>query len=268
MAEVTILGAAGFVGRRLREAIGVQADLYLPAKGDPGLFERDLGIVYYCAGLTADYAVRPFDTVEAHTSLVAALAQRGRFSRLVYLSSTRLYDTAVEPRMGEDAALTMHPLQPRQIYDLSKALGENLTLTQMDGRGSVARLSNVFDWAEGAPGFLSEWLIAAAHTRNLRLESSPHIARDYIHVDDVVVALRAMAAGEGVGIVNVASGELVDNAAIAAVFEGAGFTVSFSGEANPPSPPIVDVTKLRSLGVNPVPVREVISAHLAGGSHA
>jgi nucleoside-diphosphate-sugar epimerase len=263
MAEITILGGAGFVGRRLSQAIGDHADLYLPAKGDPRLVECDLGTVYYCAGLTADYAARPFDTIEAHTSLIAALAERGRFSRLVYLSSTRLYDTSVEPRMDEDAALLMRPSHPRQIYDLSKALGENLTLTQMDGRGSVARLSNVFDWAEGAPGFLSEWLKAAAHTRNLRLESSPHVARDYIHVDDVASALMVIAASDGVGIVNVASGELVDNAAIAAVFEEAGYSVSFTGDAHPPPSAVADIGRLRGLGVTPRRVREVIAAHLA-----
>lgn len=264
MAEVTILGARGFVGSRLRAAFEAEGiDVYAPAKGDPELFSRDLGVVYDCAGLTADYAVRPFDTVAAHATLVADLAQSARFSRLIYTSSTRLYDTSSAAVMAEDQPLTFRPDQPRQIYDLSKALGENITLTQMDGRGGVARLSNVFDWQDGSPGFLSEWLIAARVGRAIALESSPHIARDYIHVDDVVRALRAMVEAPAPGIVNVASGELVDNGAIAQIFEQAGYSVSFSGSANPPSPPCADVAKLRSLGVDPRPVRAVIADHLA-----
>jgi len=262
MAEVTIIGGAGFVGARLRSVLEAEGvDVYVPAKGDREVFERDLGVVYYCAGLTADYAVRPFDTIEAHTTLVSALARSARFSRFIYTSSTRLYDTA-QGVMDEEAPLVFRPSQPRQIYDLSKALGENIAITQMAGRGSVARLSNVFDWQAGSPGFLSEWLIKAATSRDLELVSSPYIARDYIHVDDVVMAMRAMADADDPGIVNVASGELVDNTAIADVFRAAGWTVTFTGEANPPPPPGADIARLRGLGVDPRPVREVIARHL------
>ena len=81
------------------------------------------------------------------------------------------------------------PTDPRRVYDLSKALGENLVMTRSGGRGAVARLANVYDWTPGAPGFLSEWLIQAGREKAFRLQSSPHVARDYIHLDDVVTAL-------------------------------------------------------------------------------
>ncbi len=266
MTLVTVLGARGFVGARLAEALEADgAEVFRPLKDDPALFERDLGVVYYCAGLTADYAVRPFDTVEAHATLVASLAKSARFSRLIYTSSTRLYDTSSAALMDEDAPLTFDPSQPRQIYDLSKALGENITLTQMDGRGSVARLSNVFDWRDGSPGFLSEWLVAARSRRELELQSSPHIARDYIHLDEVVAALRAMADKPGLGVVNVASGELVTNGAIARVFEEAGYGVTFTGTADPPPPPRADISRLKAIGVEPRPVHALVRTYLSAG---
>jgi len=164
--QATVVGAAGFVGSRLALRLAADGwDVYAPAKGDPELFERDLGTVFYCAGLTADYDSRPFDTVEAHASLIARLIQADRFERLVYCSSTRLYDGQRKAEAHEAEALVFDPADPRRVYDLSKALGENLTLARSGGRGAVARLSNVYDWAEGAPGFLSEWLIAARGTR-------------------------------------------------------------------------------------------------------
>lgn len=264
MVGVTVLGARGFVGARLRAALEAQgADVFAPPKGDPGLFERDLGVVYYCAGLTADYATRPFDTVEAHVTLVSSLARSAQFSRLIYTSSTRLYDTESAAMVDEDRPLIFRPDQPRQIYDLSKALGENITLTQMEGRGSVARLSNVFDWRDGSPGFLSEWLIAARGSRELTLNSSRCITRDYIHVDDVVRGLIAMANGAGAEIVNVASGELVSNGDIAEVFGRMGWEVAFTGVTNPASPPCADIAKLRGLGITPRPVREVVREYLS-----
>lgn len=261
----TILGATGFVGRRLQARLTAQGwDIFAPARGDTSLFGHDMGVVFYCAGLTADYDRRPFDTVEAHASLLSELVRAGRFERLIYLSSTRLYDGQAAEVLDETAPLIFDPADPRRVYDLSKALGENITLTRTEGRGAVARLSNVFDWEPDAPGFLSEWLIEAARTRDLHLELSPHIARDYIHLDDVVSALIAMAAGPGVGVVNVASGEMVANGEIANLFLQAGWRVSFSRDVSPAPPPRADIARLRALGVAPAPVKDVVRRYLEG----
>lgn len=264
MALATVLGAAGFVGARLKarlEASGVE--VYAPAKGDPTVFERPLGCVYYCAGLTADYAIRPFDTIEAHVGLIARLAKSATFERLVYTSSTRLYDASGAAVGDEASPLSLDPAQPRHLYDLSKALGENIALTQTGGRGAVARLANVFDWAPGGQGFLSEWLARAPAERTITLDSSPEVFRDYIHLDDVVDALMAMGGDAASQIVNVAGGQLVSNAQIAAVFERAGWSVSFAGSAKPPPPPRADILRLEALGVSPRPVLEVVDAYLS-----
>jgi nucleoside-diphosphate-sugar epimerase len=260
----TVVGAAGFVGRRLSARLVSDGwDLYAPAKGDPELLRRDLGVVFYCAGLTADYDRRPYDTVEAHATLVSELIRAGRFERLVYCSSTRLYDGLPQAEVDEYVPLAFEVTDPRRVYDLSKALGENLTLARTNGRGSVARLANVFDWAPGAPGFLSEWLIRAAGERDLSLASSPHIRRDYIHLDDVAAALIAIGQSPE-GIFNVASGELVSNAALAGVFEAAGWRVAFTGDANPPPPPNASAARLAALGVRVRPVKDVVAAYLEG----
>ena len=258
---VTILGASGFVGRRLLRRLEADGrEVYAPRR-DEDVLGRDLGSVLYLAGLTADYDARPFDTVEAHASLVSELIRGGRFDRLVYASSTRLYDGQAQGR--ETDPLSFQVDDPRRVYDLSKALGENLTLARTDGRGAVARLANVYDWEPGSPGFLSEWLIQASGSRRLSLNSSPHIARDYIHLDDVVDALVALEGAAGAGVVNVASGELVTNAAIAKVFEAHGWVVSFDGEGRWPSPPRCEVSRLAALGVSPRRVEDVVARHLS-----
>jgi nucleoside-diphosphate-sugar epimerase len=259
---VTVLGGAGFVGARLAAALREGGlDPWLPGKGDPEVLTRDLGVVFYCAGLTADYDARPFDAVEAHASLLNELIRQGRFERLVYCSSTRLYDGLVT---GDEAAvLAFDPANPRGAYDLSKALGENLTITRTAGRGSVARLANVYDCAEGSPGFLSDWLIAARSRREITLASSPDAARDYIHLDDAVAALIAVAEAEG-PVFNVASGERVTNAEIAGVFGAAGWRVSLTGRAAGPPPPPVSVERLAALGVRPRRVRDVVRGYLEG----
>jgi nucleoside-diphosphate-sugar epimerase len=90
------------------------------------------------------------------------------------------------------------------------------------------------------------------------------VARDYIHLDDVVTALIALAQGEPAGIVNVASGELVTNGEIAEVFESQGWHVAFSGHGRPLDPPNAEVAKLHGLGVRPQGVKDVVRRYLAG----
>ncbi|HET6970953.1 MAG TPA: NAD(P)-dependent oxidoreductase [Phenylobacterium sp.] len=261
----TVVGAAGFVGSRLAARLAAEGwEVFTPAKGDPDLLARDLGVVFYCAGLTADYDRRPFDTVQAHASLVSELIRADRFERLVYCSSTRLYDGQPKATAHEAEALVFDPADPRRVYDLSKALGENLTLARTGRRGAVARLSNVFDWTDGAPGFLSEWLIAARGGRDLVLESSPNIARDYIHLDDTVDALIAIAASAQAEVFNVAAGRLTTNADIARVFEAHGWHVRFGGSANPPPPPNAAVERLAALGARARPVEDVVAGYLEG----
>ncbi len=266
---VTVIGARGFVGRRLVAALSARGETpWTPAKGDPDLLTRDLGVVYDCAGLTADYDARPFDTVDAHATLVNDLVRAGRFERLIYTSSTRLYDGLALAEVDETTPLTFDPTDARRTYDLSKALGENLVMTRSGGRGAVARLANVFDWEDGAPGFLSEWLIRARTERDLTLDSSPHVARDYIHLDDVVAGLIAMGEARDPGIVNLASGELVTNSEIAEVFTAAGRRVDFTRDGRPPPPPRASAARLAALGVTPTPVRDVVRRHLAEGTFA
>lgn len=261
--SVTVVGARGFVGARLARRLAAEgARPWTPAKGDPELLKRDLGVVYYCAGLTADYDRRPFDAVEAHASLVSEILRAGRFERLIYCSSTRLYDGLPQAEVDENASLVFDPADPRRVYDLSKALGENLTLARSGGRGVVARLSNVYDGAEGSPGFLSEWLVKAGRSRDLTLESSPHIRRDYIHLDDVVSGLIAVAGGSG--IYNLSAGALTSNAQIAETFTAEGWRVGFTGAADPPPPPNASANRLAGLGVRARPVREVVRSYLRG----
>lgn len=267
-AHYTVIGAGGFIGGRLAAALrGDGHAVYTPARGDAELYRRPLGRVFYCAGMTADFAQRPADTVEAHAGLLARLLQQADFEHLVYLSSTRLYDALPDAVAAEDAVLPMRPDAPRHLYDLSKALGENLCLTAAPGRAAVARLSCVYDWRDGAAGFLSDWLRRAARERTLQLDSADGIVRDYIHVDDVVLALRAMADRRAGGIVNVAGGENLSNADLAALFRQHGWNVSFNRSSARQSAPLCSLQRLTALGVTPRPVREVLAACLTSETY-
>lgn len=260
----TVIGAGGFIGSRLVAALQARGqEVYAPARGEPGLFQRELGKVFYCAGLTGDFMGRPFDTVDAHVGLLNQVLRKAQFSRLVYLSSTRLYDSLGERGGREDDVLEFDVAAPRNVYDLSKALGENLCLARSEGRASVARLANVFDWTDDAGGFLSDLLKRARRERHIVLASSPQAGRDYIHADDVIAALLAMQDLDAQGVFNIARGEAISNAELALTLGGAGWRLELTGSNGPSHGPTCDVSRLHGLGVRPRAVRDVLETALA-----
>lgn len=239
-------------------------ECFTPGRGDSAVFSQDLGRVFYCIGLTADYATRPFDTIDAHVSQLARVLKEGRFERLVYLSSTRLYDTLSGGNGEEDGDIVLNPNKPRHLYDLSKALGENLCINASAGRGSVARLSCVYDPAPNSPGFLSKFLSRLAHERAFTLESSSGVVRDYVALSDVVAALCAILQQDVAGIVNVASGENVSNQDIIDVVNSMGWRIQCARETSREKQVSCDVRRLRGLGVEPTGVRDFIRAYMGG----
>lgn len=266
MSAFTVIGSEGFVGRHVVAKLREQgAEPFCPRRDTQSLWTTDLGRVIYCAGLTGDYRSRPFATVEAHVSRFAQVVEKASFDRIVYLSSTRLYGLLVDGTGKETRSIPVDPANVEHLYELSKMLGENLTLHHTGGRGVVARLSYVFAWDDGAQGFLSNWLRTARETRSLSLDSSPSVARDYIHVEDVADALVTLARGNCSEIVNVARGEAISNSEIADQFRERGWSVNFSREGRAQAPAVaIDSTKLSELGLQPRPALPLIGGYLAG----
>ena len=243
---VTVLGASGFVGSHLAEYLqraGIQP--ILPARGDDSIFKKNLGYVYYCIGLTADYAQRPFDTVEAHSSLLSRLLESANFERLVYLSSTRLYDFAASG--NEEADIALNPKNPRHVYDLSKMLGEWLCQNTSQGKAKVARLASVYSSNLADRNFLHTTIEQALLGKSLTIDTAPDYARDYVHIDDVCAALTAILADGNQPIYNVASGQNVSNADLfAAIAHHTGTEIRAAKPTQGAKAPIVDISRLKS----------------------
>ena len=278
--SATLIGGHGFIGRRLRARLEREGwACRVPLRDDPQLWQRDLGHVFYCAGLTADYAQRPFDTVEAHTSLLNRVLRDARYDSLVYLSSTRLYDGLDESAGAgdatEDRPLHLSPDNPRHLYDLSKALGESLCRVAGQGRARVARLACVWSEGDDAEGFLPELLRRVRASRRapgatarprVSVDSSSHFARDYVHIDDVLDALLALATANGFAIYNVAGGCNVGNAALFECIGAAGdCEVVASHERAAPAAPRISIQRMTdAFGWRPADTLERVAQVLVG----
>lgn len=267
----TIIGGQGFIGRALASHLcGAGWDCWVPDRTTSWpVSGRSLGLVFYCAGLTADYLSRPADTVEAHVNLLARVLQSDFYESLVYLSSTRLYDGLVsDVAADETLRLSVKPHEPRHLYDLTKLTGESLCYALGRGRARIARLSCVYDSAEDDDGFLPSMLRRVAQAprgATIQVASSPHFARDYVHVSDVVHALMAIASNASQPTYNVASGENLRNDELAnLVKEKSGRLLRFELDQQVPSPVQVSIDRFQQeFGWRPARVQECIGPWLS-----
>lgn len=239
---VTVLGAGGFIGARLVNKFRESGyEVYAPSRGDAEIFERDLGIVIYTIGLTADFRSKPYETAEAHVGYLTHILEKACYSSLTYLSSTRVYQGTTSGR--EDAQLQVFP-DADGLYNLSKLTGEALCL--QSGKGKVARLSNIV--GDGASESFVAQLVTEANRGMVALRSAPASAKDYLLIDDALLALIAIARSETTGIYNVASGKNTTTADIlAALATRFTFTTTVAESAPYFTFPILDTTKLSML---------------------
>lgn len=212
-----------------------------PARG-ADLSHQDLGIAFYCIGLTGDAYRRPVETVAAHVEKLAEVLRDCRLERIVYLSSTRLYLGA--PTGSEDETLRVDPSDRGRLFNLSKAAGEELVLHA--GRpGVVARLSNVYgpDWE--SENFLPAIVTAACRDGAVTIRDTPESAKDYVHVQDAVDALIHIGLEGRNPAYNVASGRNVTHRELAAELRRVtGCTVEFDPEGRTVAFPVIDNDRL------------------------
>lgn len=202
--KCTVLGAGGFIGGHLvRDLIARGNEVWAPKRGDRDILTRPLGHVFYCVGLTADFRSRPFDTVDAHVSLLSEVLCHAEFEGLLYLSSTRVYARCDSAQ--EDQPISVAPTDPSDLYNISKLMGESLCLASGRAGVKIARLSNVLGSGMTTNNFVVA-LLREARTGELRLRSHPDSVKDYVLVDDVTQLLCLIARGGVHAVYNVASG--------------------------------------------------------------
>lgn len=247
MTQCTVLGASGYIGRRLVAYLRAQGHaVWAPGRGETGVFAKDLGHVFYCAGLTGNFRERPFETMQAHAGFLADVLQRARFESLLYLSSTRVYMGA--QRTDEEVPLQVVPHDPSYLYNLSKLAGEALCHSCGRSQVRVARLSNVVGpGMSPQSGNLVADLVQQARAGHIVLRTAAQSAKDYVHVDDVVDWLARIALHGRFSTYNVASGLQTTHAEWLELL-GARFGASAEVLADAPmqSFPAIDVERLKA----------------------
>ena len=205
----TIMGGSGFIGANLIAHIENLGEKLYVAPRDVYSIPKDkfLGNVFYCIGLTADYRSKPFETVEAHVSCLKYVLQNLRFSSLLYLSTTRLYQNSSGGT--EEADIYVNSSRGEDIYNISKLMGESICNNVADRNIKIARLSNIFGPGMAHENFLYEISNQALRNGHLYLRTSLDSSKDYLDVRDAVPVLYKIATEGKDFLYNVASGDNV-----------------------------------------------------------
>jgi len=245
MTLITVLGGSGFIGSHLIEELKQRKLEYYAPKRDEILSGRDLGSIIYCIGLTADFRSKLLETVSAHVCKLIEVIKECRFESLIYLSSTRLYGVNSTPTL-EDSPLQIRPSDFSDLYNISKAMGESLTLTAT-ANGTVVRLSNVYGTDRDSGNFLSEIIRAALKEKKILLATSLDSEKDYVDLESVVKLLIEMATkGCQERIYNVASGVNYSNATLSEkISTQTGCKVEVTPNAACLKFPRIDITKIQ-----------------------
>lgn len=204
--KFSVFGSNGFIGSNMVNFLKNQKiECNLLELNDEQIFERPLGHVIYCIGITADFRERPFDTVESHVCLLHKILKKCNFSSFLYLSSTRIYSNSSST--NEDAELSVNPNKFEELYNISKIMGESLCLISSKSNVRIARLSNVVGNYLSTNDFLSSLIDDAIVKKKILLHTTSESEKDYVYIDDVVKILQNISFQGKQKIYNIARGK-------------------------------------------------------------
>ena len=212
---ITIFGASGTIGKKLSERLADYSP-WTPSREEVDQFtDRKMGTVFYCIGKTVNFREDTQETIDTHVNLLNRILNHGQFNKLIYCSSTRVFDNLEWNVASEGAMLSISPKDPHYLYQLSKLLGEWLCLNDPKKRAVVVRMSNIYGTPGCGVGFLPCLLSELANgATSLSLSALANGQRDYLFIDDLIDMLLLVAQSNQHDLYNLASGESIHNLAL------------------------------------------------------
>lgn len=257
--KFSVFGSNGFIGSNMVDFLKKEKIEYEELDpNDQQIFEKELGHVIYCIGITGDFRERPFDTVEAHVCLLSKILKRCKYESFLYLSSTRIYHNS--STTNENSQITVNPNEFEEIYNISKIMGESLCLTTNNPNVRIARLSNVVGNNFNTDNFLSSLIHDAVVNKKIILYSTNLTEKDYVNVNDIVKILPKISLKGKYKIYNIASGKNIKvKEIVRELKKSINCEVIFASDAIERIHPIIDIQRIKKeFNYEPTPILDEV----------
>lgn len=276
MKNVLVTGASGFIGNNVLEMFRINGDNVLgwdlfssnlkcreinmldieEVKKGLKSFQPDL--IIHCAGLadvrkSVEEPLNDYDSnvTVTHNLFFALLAGKINNCRIIFLSSAAVYGNPERLPITEDSVL--NPLSP---YALHKIMCEDICSYFKSHYSFDVKIVRIFSaYGNGLKKqLLWDMVNKAKQTGELNMFGTGNESRDYIHIDDLVFAIKLISESSSKKefIYNIANGEEVTIRTIVNLFaKYSGIkNVSFNGVIRDGEPLnwCADISKLKDLG--------------------
>jgi nucleoside-diphosphate-sugar epimerase len=204
----TVIGGNGFVGTEVVQQLIKRGEtVWIPSKDDPDLYQKDLGIVIYCAG-NGDCIKDPFKVLQSNTITLSLILQKSEFDKLIYISSTRVYMN--QHQSNESCDLSIINEDERKLFNLTKLVSEELCI-KSKRNCIIVRPSNVYGLALDSPLFLPSIIKHAILNAKVDMYVPKSYSKDYVAVSDVAEAIIFLTKSNNIidKVFNIASGQNV-----------------------------------------------------------
>ncbi|MBI4231321.1 MAG: GDP-mannose 4,6-dehydratase [Planctomycetes bacterium] len=193
--EITVLDSLTYAGRRDNLPPSprirfVRGDVRNPTDVDPCVQDADV-VVHFAAESHVARSIAEnrvfFETDVLGTQSVTSACQRFGVERLVHISTSEVYGTALVPRMDEN-----HPLQPCSPYAAAKAGADRLVHSYVVTYGLPAviiRPFNNYGPRQHTEKVIPHFITEALRGRPLTIHGDGSAERDWVSVHDHCRAL-------------------------------------------------------------------------------
>ncbi|MDT0627736.1 SDR family oxidoreductase [Alteromonas sp. W364] len=244
---ITVVGANGFVGKHLVFELERQnLEFQILKKDSVSKGQIELGTLVYCSG-NGDCAKTPLNVLDANTTYLSQLLKQHRISKIIYLSSTRLYMGSEDSE--EESDLQVLSLDERKLFNVSKIVSEEL-LRCGTTPYVILRPSNIYGDAFESPLFLPSIVRDALIYKTILMYISPSYSKDYVSVFDLVDVIIMSALNDQIvnRTINVASGRNITAQQIADTISlETGCSVLWKGSSSDDYFPETDITAMKDI---------------------
>lgn len=248
MKKYTLIGGNGFIGSEIYKYLSERnCSVFVAPKDDSIVFEKDLGTIIYCAG-HGDCLNNPNKVFDSNTSYLKKIIDNATFSRMIYISSTRVYMGSAEDNVSEESDVVIIKNDKRRLFNLTKLLSEELCFSSSKDI-IVVRPSNVYGLAIKSPLFLPSITRDAINNGVVDMYVTPDYRKDYVSVHDVAKIIYELSIREKLNssIYNIASGENTSAREIADILQKETMcNVVWHSVDNDEFFPITDISKIKS----------------------